>query len=145
MYRFSLILLLFLQSTGLTTNDLLNFIHEEEVATIVIYYKRGFNMTSFGLFVEDEEVISSFRNKTYYVIEHPPGKISLETKGYLWRNLTEDKEYSLTLEAGQTYYLEALVEYQVLMTSLHLVKRSSEVGKKEIQTMKGEFITISKR
>lgn len=137
-------MLLLLQSTGLTTNDLLILCQEEEVATLVIYYKRSVNMTSFGIYVDDKEVIDSFQKKTYYVIEHPPGKISLQTKGNLWRNFHEDKEYSLTLEAGKTYFLEALVEYQVLMTSLHLVKRSSEVGKKEIATLSGENIAISR-
>lgn len=136
-------MLLLLQSTGLTQKDLLNFRNEEEVATLVIYYKRSVSMSSFGLYVQDEEVISSFRKKTYYIIKHPPGRISLHTKGNLLRRLQEDREYSLTLKAGQTYYLEALVEYQVLMTSMHLVKRSAEVGGREIKTMNKEVINLT--
>ncbi len=143
MGKFHIIIVLFLQSAGIDKSELLYFQKKDEVSTLVIYSKRSLNFSSFSLFIDNERVISSFQKNIYYVLEHPPGKISLQTKGLLWRNLTEDKDYSLTLEAGKTYYLEALVEYQVLMTSIHLVRRSSEVGEREIKNMKGEIITLT--
>lgn len=144
MYKFSYIYILLLsQVMDSAYNKLFDFQKEEEVATIVIYAKSGRQFSSFDILFNDVPVISSLPKNTYFVIKHRPGKISLKTKGKMWRNLIEGKEYSLTLVSGTTYYLEAMMEYQVLMTSMHLIRRNSLVGENEIKNLKEELIDLS--
>lgn len=144
MHQFGFILILLtIPLIAIDNSTFFDFQKEEDVATIVIYAKSGRQFYSFELLFDGVPVISSFPKNTYYVIKHPPGKISLKTKGKLWRNLIEDRDYSLTLEAGTTSYLEVMMEYQVLMTSMHLIRRSSHVGEKEIKNMKRELINLT--
>lgn len=144
MYRLGyIIILLLMQIKAIDDSEFFNFLKGEEVATIVIYSKSGRQLSSFDLLFDDVTVISSLPKNTYFVIRHRPGKISLKTKGKMWRNLIEGKEYSLTTVSGSTYYLEAMMEYQVLMTSMHLIRRPSQVGEKEIKNMKRELIDLT--
>ncbi len=138
-----IIILLLLKPTLSIICEALNFSKQEDYATIVIYGKSGRQLTAMDLLFDDIPVISSFTPNTYFEIKHTPGKVSLKTKGKLLRSLIEEREYSLTLEAGKTYYLEAMVEYQVLMTSLHLIRKSTQVGAKETKNMKSEFIDLT--
>jgi hypothetical protein len=144
MYKLGYILMLLLtQVMNSDYNNLFVFQKEEEVATIVIYAKSGRQFSSFDLLFNDVPVISSLPKNTYFVIKHRPGKISLKTKGKMWRNLIEGKEYSLNSVSGSTYYLEAMMEYQVLMTSMHLIRRNSQAGENEIKNMKRELIDLT--
>lgn len=137
------IIFLLLQPILIIISEVLISPNQEEYATIVIYGKAGRQLITVELLLDDVPVISTFPPNTYFEIKHLPGKVSLKTKGKMLRNLIEEREYSLTLEAGKTYYLEAMVEYQVLMTSLHLTRKSTQVGGKEIKNMKGEFIDLT--
>jgi len=137
-----IILFLVVQLLAISPVNLLNIPYQEEVAKIVVYVKPSLNFSSFALLIHDDQVIAPLSKNTYYIIEHPPGKITLKTKGIVGRNYTEDKEYSITLVAGKTYYLEALKEYQYLMTSMHLVRRTSDKAKGDIEKMKAEYINL---
>ncbi|GHB38961.1 hypothetical protein [Mongoliitalea lutea] len=139
-----LITLLLFPSDFVFSNEKLIRQNQEEYASIVIYVKSGRQLAVIDILFDDVPVISTLPKNTYFLIKHRPGKVSLKTKGRMWRNLIEERDYSLTLEAGNTYYLEAKMEYQVLMTSLHLVRKSSQVGAKETNNMRGEIIDLTK-
>lgn len=111
-------------------------------ATLVIYRKPHLNFTSFRIYGDETIFVPEVEANSYYLIKRKPGKILLKTEGNALRNFAEKREYSLTLEAGKTYYLEALLEYQFLLTSLHLVKRSDVDGAKAIRKMKGIMIEV---
>lgn len=144
MHKFGIIIILLLIPFLAKDYDrYFGFQKEEEVATIVIYAKSGRQFSSFDLLFNDVPVISSLPKNTYFVIKHRPGKVSLKTKGKMWRNLIEGKEYSLNSVSGSTYYLEAMMEYQVLMTSMHLIRRNSQAGENEIKNMKRELIDLT--
>ncbi|UJP65856.1 DUF2846 domain-containing protein [Mongoliitalea daihaiensis] len=118
--------------------------NKEKEAILVVYVKPSLNFSSFRLLLDEREVLPEIRRNTYYVIKTTPGRVKLETKGATLRNLTENKSYSLTLEAGKTYYLEAIREYQVLMSTLHLVRRPQQTGELAIEKMNAEYIDLTK-
>ncbi|WP_040490407.1 hypothetical protein [Indibacter alkaliphilus] len=122
----------------------LQFSQQEKEAILVVYVKPSLNFSSFRLLLDGKEVLPEIRRNTYYVIKTKPGKVKLETKGATLRNLTENKSYSLTLEAGKTYYLEAIREYQVLMSTLHLVRRPQQTGELAIEKMNPQYIDLTK-
>ncbi|WP_194775722.1 hypothetical protein [Pararhodonellum marinum] len=119
---------------------------KEEEATLVIYRKSSIIFTTgFELELNEIPVLKEIRSNNYYEIKVNPGKVWLTTQGSVLKNLTDKKEYSLTLEAGKTYYLEALQEYQMMMTTLHLVRRQEGTAKQAIKKMKGStiYVTVS--
>lgn len=111
-------------------------------AILVIYRKPHLNFTSFRIYGDEAILIPEVDANTYYLIKRKPGRILLKTEGSVFRNLAEKREYSMTLEADKTYYLEAILEYQFLLTSLHLVKRSEIDGAVAIRKMKGIMIEV---
>ncbi|SEG35442.1 hypothetical protein [Algoriphagus boritolerans] len=111
-------------------------------AILVIYRKPHLNFTAFRIYGDETILIPDVKANSYYLIKRKPGRIFLKTEGSVLRNLAEKREYSLTLEAGKTYYLEAILEYQFLLTSLHLVKRSEVDGAEAIRKMKGIMIDV---
>jgi len=118
------------------------FLQEKE-ASLVIYRKSNLNFsTGFHLYLNDSVVIKEIEPNTYYIIKTRPGKVLLKTQGNALRNFTEKKEYSLTLMPGQTYYLEAIQEYQVLMTTMHLVRRQEDSFKHATKKMKSKFLSV---
>ncbi|MBT0809686.1 hypothetical protein KIH41_00155 [Litoribacter ruber] len=112
-------------------------IQSDQVATVIIYRKRSGMPKKIGLRIDGKQVIPSLKTNTYYEHRLDPGKVLLETKGDIF---TELKQYSLTLEAGQTYYLEAVIEYQAFTTTMHLVRKSEKTAKEAIKNMKSEQV-----
>lgn len=116
----------------------------ESDSTLIVYAKSSGNFSRFMLLLDGKVIIPEIRKNTYYVIKTKPGRINLETKGTTFRNLTENKSYRLTLEAGKTNYLEAIREYQVLLSAIHLVRRPQETGEMAIRKMNAEYIDLTK-
>lgn len=137
-YLGALLVLFFISSRG----EAQETSNSSEEATLVIYRKPHLNFTSFRIYGDETILIPDVEANAYYLIKRKPGSIFLKTEGSVLRNLTEKREYSLTLEAGKTYYLEAILEYQFLLTSLHLVKRSEVDGAEAILKMKGIMIDV---
>ncbi|WP_143962897.1 DUF2846 domain-containing protein [Litoribacter populi] len=107
----------------------------EQEATVVVYRKPSGTFAKFAMSIDGKQVIPSLEGNTYYEIRLKPGEVLMETRGNIF---TEHKQYSLTLEAGEIYYLEAVLEYQLYLMTLHLMRRSEQVAKQAIRKMSRE-------
>ncbi len=95
----------------------------EEDATIYFYRKPEFLHGRFDCWVDDVRLISTFRAASYFWLNLPAGDYEIRTNGKPTWSIAE-KKYQLKVEAGQVYYIEAIVDYDFLGTALLLQERS---------------------
>ncbi len=106
------------QSTNNTPN-------REDYATIYFYRKPEFFNGRFSCWVDDLRLINNFRASTYFWLNLPAGSYEIRTNGRpTW--IIYEKKYELKVEAGEVYYIEAVIDYDFLGTALFLQVRSQE-------------------
>lgn len=110
---------------------------DDPTAKLVVYRRPEFNFLRFGVKINGETLLPSVNTKSYYIAELPPGRIELETFGH---PLNEGKRYTLMLAAGETYYLEAFTEFQAWLVTLHLLRRSNDIGEEAIKKLNGRVL-----
>lgn len=105
----------------------------EEYATLVVYRKGDFGGPSFSVSINEKKVIAELKQRSYIVTRVKPGSIIFKVQG---GNFIESKRFSMEVAAGKTYFLEAVVDYDFLFSSVHLVLRSPENAQKAMRKFK---------
>ncbi len=105
-----------------------------ERATILFYHRNSFLRSSFSLIMNDKVVADTLRSRTYFRIDVPAGPLTLRTKGN--RIGLEDRQFRFVAQPGQTHYIEGVIEYDFLMTSLYLVERSEAEALNRIKRLR---------
>lgn len=105
---------------------------KQEYATLYFYRKPEFYNGRFACWVDDVRLVSDFRSANYFWLNLPPGDYEIRTNGTP-RWIVYEKKYQLKIEAGQEYYIEAVVDYDFLGTALFLRERS-KADFEELQT-----------
>lgn len=96
---------------------------EQEEATIYFYRRAEFYNGRFECWVDDLRLVSNFKAASYFWLNLPAGTYEIRTNGRpTW--LIYEKKYQLKVEAGQVYYIEAVIEYDFLGTALFLQERN---------------------
>lgn len=112
-------------------------IDQSRYATLRIY-KKGYTRTGFGLKINDQLVVKRLKNRSWLEVEVPAGTVTLETVPEIRYPTNEGKSFSLEVEAGKVYYLEAVVDYEFLISTLYLVLREKDRAEAEIKRFKQE-------
>lgn len=98
-------------------------IAEANTATLYFYRKPEFYSGRFECWVNDVRVISNFQAANYFWLNLPAGAYEIRTIGKpRWAFF--EKKYQLKVEAGQDYYIEAVLNYDFLGTGLSLEERT---------------------
>jgi hypothetical protein len=105
---------------------------QQAAATLVIYRQSDFQSSGFTLKANGQKVSGNFRAKSTLTFQVPPGQTLIETSGSIF---VEKKVFSLEVKGGETYYLEAFVEYDFLSNSLYLVRRDEATALKVIDQL----------
>lgn len=119
-----LVILLGLLLANMATGqqDTLSTQTEQAYATIYFYRKAEFYNGRFECWVDDLRLVSNFKAASYFWLNLPAGNYEIKTNGRpTW--LIYEKKYQLKVEAGQIYYIEAVIEYDFLGTALFLQER----------------------
>jgi hypothetical protein len=95
----------------------------KDYATLYFYRKPEFYSGRFACWVDDVRLVSDFRSANYFWLNLPAGDYEIRTNGTP-RWIVYEKKYQLKIEAGQEYYIEAVVDYDFLGTALFLRERS---------------------
>ena len=96
--------------------------NREDYATLYFYRKPEFYSGRFDCWVNETQLVRNFRASTYFWLNLPAGTYEIRTDGRpTWT--TYEKKYQLQLEAGQVYYIEAVLEYDFLGNALILQER----------------------
>ncbi|MEL7220931.1 MAG: DUF2846 domain-containing protein [Bacteroidota bacterium] len=98
---------------------------EQDNATLYFYRKPEFYNGRFECWVNEVRLISNFKARSYFWLNLPAGNYEIRTNGRpSW--LIFEKKYQLKIEAGQVYYIEAVIDYDFLGTALFLQERTKE-------------------
>lgn len=116
----------------------------QEVPARLKIYKKGFSGPGFGIKINDQWVIKRLKNRSWVEITLPPGSITLETIPEVQYPTNSDKSYTMEVEAGKLYYLEAVIDYEFWVTSMLLVVREEERAEKEMKRFKQKEYVLKK-
>jgi hypothetical protein len=105
-------------------------------ATLRIYYA-GFG-SGFGVKINEQMVVKRLKNRSWVDIEVPVGTLTVETVPEFNYPTNGGKAYSLKTEAGNLYYLEAVLDYDFLARTMHLVLREKDRAETEMKRLKQE-------
>lgn len=96
---------------------------QETYATLYFYRKPEFYSGRFDCWIGETRLVKSFQSSTYFWLNLPAGTYEMKTNGRpVWT--IYEKNYELKVEAGQVYYIEAVLDYDFLGTALLLKIRS---------------------
>lgn len=112
-------------------------------ATLKIY-KKSYTNARFGIRINDQMVIKHLRNRTWFEVKVPAGKLTLETVPVFRYPSCEGKSFSLEVEEGKVYYLEALIDYEFWVSTMYLVLREKEQANAAINRFKQEINALHK-
>ncbi len=96
---------------------------QEEYATLYFYRKPEFYSGRFDCWIGETRLIKNFQRSSYFWLNLPAGTYEIKTNGRPAWTIYE-KKYELKVEAGQVYYIEAVLDYDFLGTALLLQVRS---------------------
>ena len=99
-------------------------------------YKKGYTNSRFGIKINDQLVVKSMKNRTWFEVEVPAGKLTIETVLEMRYPSVQGKTFSLEVEAGKIYYLEAIIDYEFWVSTIYLVLREKERAEEEIKRFK---------
>ncbi len=105
-----------------------------EPAVIFIFRKAGFQRNFFDIYINDQLVAKTFPGRSYFAIKTPPGELLLRTAGHP-KYYIEEKTFRLRAEAGKTYYLEAVLDYDFMSGALYLVQRTEEDFRRRLKSL----------
>ena len=107
-------------------------------------YKKGYGGPSFGLEINDQKIVKNLKNRSWMDVQVPPGKLTLKTVPEFRYPTNEGKSFSLEIEPGKVYYLEAVLDYQFLTRTMYLVLREKERAEAEIKRFKQKKYVLKK-
>lgn len=116
---------------------------QTEHATLIIY-KKGYTRTGFGIKINDQLVVKRLKNRSWMDIKVPAGRLTLETVPEVRYPTNEGKSFSLEVEAGKLYYLEAVVDYEFWTSTLYLILREKGRAEAEMKRFKQEKDVLQK-
>ncbi|MEL6658066.1 MAG: DUF2846 domain-containing protein [Bacteroidota bacterium] len=97
----------------------------EKEATLYFYRKPEFFNGRFDCWLNETRLIKNFQAASYFWLNIPAGTYEMKTSGKPTWSIAE-KKYELRVEAGEVYYIEAVINYDFLGTALFLEVRSQE-------------------
>ncbi len=104
-------------------------------AALHIYQKGSFGNGQYNLWINGKMVVERFQARSYFSIQVPAGSLQLRTAG-LPKYFVTEKNFRLQVQAGQEYYLEAVVDYDFMSGSMYLVQRNAEDFKKRLKGLR---------
>lgn len=118
---------------------------QTERATLRIYCKtyNGYG-SGFGIKINDQLVINHLKNKSWLEVEVPAGTLALETVPELSYPTYAGKAYSMQIEAGKLYNLEAVIDYEFLVSSMYLVLRDENEAIADMKRLNQETNALQK-
>lgn len=118
---------------------------QTERATVRIYYKTyiGFG-SGFGVKINEQMVIKRLKSKSWMEVEVPVGTLVIETVPELDYPTYAGKAYSIQIEAGKLYNLEAVLDYEFLTSTMYLVLREENRAEEEMKRLKQENNALQK-
>ncbi|MEL6254048.1 MAG: hypothetical protein AAFR87_18715 [Bacteroidota bacterium] len=117
---------------------------EQQAYAKLRIYKKGYSGSGFGIKVNDQWMVKSMKNRSWFDVEVPVGKLTIETVPEVRYPTSDGKSFSLEVEAGRLYYLEAIVDYEFWVSSMYLVLREKERAEKEIKRFKQKEYVLKK-
>ncbi|MEZ4777713.1 MAG: hypothetical protein R3D00_31355 [Bacteroidia bacterium] len=121
-------------------------LEQTEHATLRIYnkgYYAGFS-SGFGVKINDQMVVKRLKGRSWVDVKVPVATLTLETVPEFGYPTYVGKTYSLKTEAGNLYYLEAVLDYEFLTSTMHLVLREKSRAETEMKRLKQENNVIQK-
>lgn len=116
---------------------------QEAHATLRIY-KKAYTSSGFGIKINDQLVVRNLKNRSWFEVEVPVGKLAIETISEVRYPTVKRKSFSLEVEAGKLYYLEAIVDYEFWVSSMYLVLREAERAEKDMKRCKQREYELKK-
>ena len=114
---------------------------DQEAQAKLRIYKKAYSGPGFGLNNNAQKVLKHFKNRSWIEVEVPAGRLILETIPSFRYPGNEGKSFSLEVEAGKLYYLEAVVDYDFFASTMYLFLRDKERSEKEMKRFKqGEYV-----
>lgn len=104
-------------------------------AVLYIYQKGSFGNGQYDLWINGKAVVQRFQSRTYFSVQVPAGLVQLRTTGRP-KYFVAEKNFRIEAQAGQEYYLEAVVDYDFMSGALYLVQRNAEDFKKRLKGLK---------
>ncbi|MEM7367145.1 MAG: hypothetical protein AAF587_01020 [Bacteroidota bacterium] len=99
---------------------------QEATATLKIYQRGGYGYLRSGFSLKiNGQPITKLRPRTWFEVQVPEGKLSLETVPEFRYPNFEGQSFILEVEKGKVYYLEGLMDYEFMVSRMFLVQRDS--------------------
>ncbi len=89
-------------------------------------------------------VVKRLKNRSWVDLEVPVGTLTLETVPELSYPTYSGKVYSMQIEAGKLYYLEAVLDYEFLTSTMYLVLREEDRATADMKRLKQETNALQK-
>ncbi len=117
-----------------------------EHATLRIY-NRGYYAgvgTTYAIKINGQIAVKRLKSRSWVEIEVPVGTLTLETIPEMGYPSFTGKSYSMQTEAGKQYYLEAVFDYDLFTSTMHLVLRDKNRAEAEMKRLKQENNVLQK-
>lgn len=134
--------ILFIMTTSLLMGAI-SSLEQTEHATLRIY-KKGYTRSGFGIKINDQMAVKSLKNRSWIEVEVPLGTLTLETVPEVRYPTNAGKSFSLEVEAGKLYYLEAVIDYEFWVNTMYLVLREKDRAEVEMKRFKQEKNVLQK-
>lgn len=108
---------------------------QEATALLKIYQRGGYFRSGFSLKINGQ-TITKLRARTWFEVQVPEGKLSLETVPEFRYPSFEGKSFTLEVEKGKVYYIEGLMDYEFMISRMFLVQRDSARAVKDMKRFK---------
>lgn len=99
-------------------------VSQDSTAILKIYQRGGYGRSGFSLTINGQQ-ITKLKGRTWFEVQVPEGKLSLETVPAFRYPSYEGKSFILEVEKGKVYYLEGVYDHEFMVSRMFLVQRDS--------------------
>ncbi|MEM9985284.1 MAG: hypothetical protein AAF804_09330 [Bacteroidota bacterium] len=105
-------------------------------AMLKIYQKSSYGSNMFMLKINDQVVADPLHTRHWFMVQVPPGRLTLETAVRSRYPTYESKTFYLDVEPDKIYYLEAVTDFDFLISRLYLYQSEAGEASSAIKKMK---------
>ncbi len=105
-------------------------------AMLKIYQKSSYISSMFMLKINDQVVADPLHTRRWFMVQVPAGRLTLQTAVRSRYPTYESKTFYLDVEPGETYYLEAVTDFDFMITRMYLYQRKEREARSAIKKMK---------
>ena len=106
----------------------------QQTAQIIFYQKGGFQSNLFELHINKQPIATPFKLRRKFEVKVPADTLMLETRNR--RPGDRGQRFQFVAQAGQTYFIEGVLDYDFMVNRMYLFVREPERAQADLIRLK---------